>query len=258
MGSGSDRDAPSVGGRFRAATIALLVMSCLCGFFWIVVAPFRTVRDEGVQRAKQRIEEQRERRRSEIAHARKSATAECVVFFGSSTVEFWPLESSFRGRRCLNFGLGGDTAPELLARLDASLPEQRPAGLVLYSGSADLRRAREPVDRIATDLEALLKALRARWPDVPVLVLGVLPGIGEDAASKARLRRVNEILQGLAAAHAVEFLLPPTSLCSEGGAALRPEFARDQWHLNAAGYQLLSEHVLSSETSMARILSGIH
>jgi lysophospholipase L1-like esterase len=166
-----------------------------------------------------------------------------VVFLGSSTISRFPFARLYPGAPCLNRGVGGDTTPGLLARLDRSLPVARPSGLVVYSGANDLRGHAEAPDAIVASTRSLLDALVARFPDVPVALIEIMPISAPPPDEPPRLRALNEGLRSLAANRGVAFVRtnrPP--LMDETGRLPR-SLSADGEHLNDAGYEILARWV---------------
>lgn len=92
-----------------------------------------------------------------------SIPAGSVVFLGSSSVATFPFAACYPGAPWVNRGIGGEDVPQLMGRLDASLPVARPAGIVIHAGQNDLRARALPIDSIVESIEHLADAVRARW-----------------------------------------------------------------------------------------------
>ncbi len=178
-----------------------------------------------------------------------------VVFLGSSTMERFPLSEAFPGRPCLDRGIGDETATELLARLDASLPDARPAGVVLYAASVDFRREGRPPEVIEARVLALVRRLRARLPGIPIALIGLLSERDAPAELVARLRRTNARLAELARTSGLAFVAtdrPPLTLPS---GALSEAYSADRLHLSEAGYRHLARWLLEDGGDVAPLLA---
>lgn len=99
------------------------------------------------------------------------------------------LEAALRARginaRIVNAGVSGDTSGDGLQRLEFTLKSQpAPPELVIISlGGNDMLRALPPEQTLA-NLDAMLKALKAKG--IPVLLMGMLapPNLGKDYAAR--------------------------------------------------------------------------
>ena len=129
----------------------------------------RVVAREQAERSAHRLLEFREEN--------ATAPAGTTVWLGSSTIERFPLAQLMPNRTHLNRGIGGESAGELLDRLERSLPAARPARLVFYVGSIDHRVHGRPAARVAADARRVVEAALERWSQDPpaVTLLGILP-----------------------------------------------------------------------------------
>lgn len=129
-----------------------------------------------------------------------------VVFIGSSSVVRFPLAELFAGGTAISRGLGAENLADTTRRLRWTLPVARPSGVVVWAGANDLRAlAADPivvVERVAR----LLDAIHARFPRVPVAIVGVPPWCDQTVADLDRLRRLNEGLKALAFARTLAFV----------------------------------------------------
>jgi lysophospholipase L1-like esterase len=179
-----------------------------------------------------------------FAAENSAAPADSVVFLGSSTVQYFPLETAFPGRPALNRGIAGESAGELLARLHTSLPREEPAAAIVYGGSIDFRREGAAPAEVARRVEEVLLALRARVPDLPIALLGILPERDMEAALVARLILTNRRLNALATKLRVAFVSTERPPITAPDGSLAPECSVDRWHLNADGYAHLTRWIL--------------
>jgi hypothetical protein len=168
-----------------------------------------------------------------------------VVFVGSSTIARFPLDEVFPGKRCTNLGMGNETAPDLRERLERTLPATvRPAGIVLYAGSADLRfHPRLTAGEIRVRVEAVVAELRRKAPEAPMVLLEVLPGRRQFRAEHAGLRALNAELAALAAERGLVLVRtnrPP--LVDEHGDLL-DAMSVDSHHLGLDGYRVLGRWI---------------
>lgn len=178
-----------------------------------------------------------------------------VCFLGSSTIERWPLEQTFPGKRCLDRGVGGETAADLLARLDASLPGADPAAFIVFIGANDLRREGAPPEVIAGRVARVLSRLAERYPTAPLALVGIFPVRSTGPKERPRLEELNARLREVAAAAGAAFIDTDRPPLSSPDGRLAEEMAADEHHLSPAGYAVLARWVLEDGGAAGRLLA---
>jgi len=165
-----------------------------------------------------------------------------VVFLGSSTVASFPFDACYPGAPWLNRGVAAETVPELLERLDASLPVARPAGVVILAGHNDLRARARPTDEIVANIERTADKVLSRFPDVPITLVEILPLCDTDEPSRLRLDAVNSGLQRLASRRGFGFVHANRPPLTDGAGSLRVDMAGpDRKHVHAEGAKILGK-----------------
>ena len=154
-----------------------------------------------------------------------------VVFFGDSLTEGGNWGAWFPDYTTHNFGVGGDTTDELLARTD-QVVEVHPDAIVLLIGTNDLGMRRS-VEHLVRNAELLLVNLRRDLPGTRTLVQSIMPRGREFADQVQDANR--HLRQFSATVHAQYLDLWPSLALPDG--ELNPEFSDDRLHLNDAGYQ---------------------
>lgn len=167
-----------------------------------------------------------------------------VVFLGSSSVGAFPFEVCYPGAPWVNRGVAAEDIPQMIDRLDWSLPVQRPAGIVIFAGQNDLRARAWPPEQVVASLGDATDAVRARFPDVPITLVEMVPMRDTPASSGARLRQLNEGMRLLAEARGFAFVRANRPPITDGHDSLRPEMATpDGRHMNLAGYSLFARWI---------------
>lgn len=240
----------------------LVLLALACGAYltlaWFEQVPggwrLRNLFEPHAEREAARRAAWRERRLAEFA-AEVPPTGPLVAFFGSSTVERFPLAASFPGAPTLNRGVAFESSTALLDRLGVGVP--RPlAGAVLYIGSIDHRFEEARPEDLMGAVQRIVGQLRAEHGDLALVLLGLL---GERALSeqgKARLDRANEALAEAARLLGGRCVFIPTDrppLSSEGG-QLAEGLSTDSLHLSREGYQVLAGWILEEGGDVARLL----
>lgn len=180
------------------------------------------------------------RRLEAFAREAGRVPAGSVVFLGSSTISGFPFARLFPNAPCVNRGIGGDTTPGLIGRLDKSLPVSRPSGFVVYSGANDLRVDGRDPQAIVASTGALLDALEARFSGVPVTLVETLPMSDPPPGDPARLAALNEGIRSLAAARGAALVRTNRPPLTGADGRLTRDHTRDGEHLNDRGYEVLA------------------
>lgn len=166
-----------------------------------------------------------------------------AVFVGDSITEAFPLARFLEGRRALNRGIGGDTtgavgARGVIRRLDESVFACRPSVMFLQIGVNDLNGTETPPERIVTGVAAIVDAVRARLPDLPIVLGTVLPTAEKwkrHAALNARIEAFNAGLRALARERGLPLLDLHAAYRGDDG-LLPADMTRDGLHLLPDAY----------------------
>jgi hypothetical protein len=245
--------------RRKSLLAAGLALPLLLLLAWFGVIPGGwTLRGWIEPHAERRAREQAEYSSERLAEFRRengTAPAGSIVFLGSSTIERFPLRSAFPERPCLDRGIGDETTDELLDRLDASLPDAPPAGVVLYVASVDFRRAGRSPEVIKSRLETIVRRLRARDPALPIALIGILSERGATPEFVARLAATNARLEGFAQANGLAFVRTDRAPITLPSGALSEECSVDRLHLSEEGYRHLARWLLEDGGDVAQFLA---
>lgn len=169
------------------------------------------------------------------AHHRRldsNTPAGATIFLGASTVQGL---NAARVRAChANFGIGGETARELVGRLDDYRSLDGAAAIVVMTGLNDVLRGDD------TDLADSYRRLLARLPAGPPIILSSLPRLSpateRGRALASTVARANEQARAACASRRncrfvdLHGAMSPLVTLTE----------RDGIHLDAAGYALWS------------------
>ena len=157
-------------------------------------------------------------------------TKESVLFLGDSMTQGADWATWFPDLDTLNFGVGGDTTEDVLARLD-TVVAAHPDEIVLLIGTNDLGM-RRTVEQLVRNIQSMLVDLRRDLPGSRMLVQSVLPR-GREFADRIRDANIH-IRQFAPTVHAQFLDLWPTMALQDG--ELNPAYSDDRLHLNDAGY----------------------
>ncbi len=170
--------------------------------------------------------------------ARQAQDRDAIVFVGDSITEGWKtFDTDFTdlGVKVANRGIGGDTTPNLVHRLQADVLSLNPRALVFLIGTNDLGENTSP-ELIAANCRELLRRVRAAYPTLPVAWCLVMPRRGDNQFPQ-RIRDLNARLTELAKSDSRVTLCDTfTPLALPDGSSKPEAYSPDRLHLNANGY----------------------
>ena len=182
---------------------------------------------------------------------------DAIVFVGDSITEGWhTLKHDFAdlGVKVVNRGIGGDTTPNLVYRLQDDVLSLHPRALVILIGTNDLGEHTSPAV-IAGNLRVLHERIRAAYPDIPIAWCLVMPRRENDTYPE-RIHDLNDRIRELVKSDPHITLCDTfTPLAQPDGSSIPDDFVPDRLHLNAKGYAVwhsVVEPVLSGWNLSAR------
>ena len=177
-------------------------------------------------------------RRTSFAQS-KAQDQNAIVFVGDSITEGWAtLNQDFAdlGVKVVNRGIGGDTTPNLVYRLEEDVLSLHPRALVILIGTNDLGEHTPPA-QIADNLRVLHDRIRSSYPDIPIAWCLVMPRKGDDTYPE-RIRDLNSRIADLVKSDSKITLCDTyTPLALPDGSSKPEDFVPDRLHLNPTGYQ---------------------
>lgn len=176
---------------------------------------------------------------------RKQRDLNGVVFVGDSIFEGWHTlaeDCAGAGVKLVNRGIGGDTLPNLIYRLEDDVLSLNPRGLVILIGTNDLSEHMTP-ELIAGNFQELHRRIRARYPELPVAWCCVMPRRGEDNYPEL-VRDLNRRIAALVASDPRSTLCDTFTPLALPDGSSKPEcFLSDRLHPNAAGFAALKDAI---------------
>ncbi|MFO0588430.1 MAG: GDSL-type esterase/lipase family protein [Polyangiaceae bacterium] len=186
------------------------------------------------------------------------APAGTVVFLGSSTIEKMPLNKLFPGAPVLNRGLGGTQTVQMWEQLDACLPKERPAGVVVNGGANDLRAGRREPLEVLQRVIKVVDGVRERFPGVPIAILEPIVQSEEDFDLVLQITYGSEVLQAWAREQHIPYIRvnrPP--LVTEDGRARKDMTAADGRHPNEQAFKIIAKWIVEEGGEATAPLRGI-
>ena len=173
------------------------------------------------------------------------AVAGRVVFLGDSITDGWDLAKYFPGKPYVNRGIGGQTTPQMLARMYPDVIRLHPAAVVFLAGTNDIARNTGPesLQMVEDNIRAICELAASHKIKI---VLCLLTPISDYTKSKqtehrppADILSLNHWLESYARdVHAG--LADYYSVLVDDKGMLREGFSEDGLHPNARGYELMA------------------
>jgi lysophospholipase L1-like esterase len=161
-------------------------------------------------------------------------TANDTVCLGDSHFELFPLADAFPGQRIRNRGIGGNTAGDLLNRLD-ELFVADPKVVLIQIGTNDLRKAKPlTAGQTSADIEELVLRLKAKT-HTHLILQSVLPS--NKGVDPHQIISLNRQIEALALKHHTGFYDLHARFVDDKLGLLRKYDSGDGVHLNADGYR---------------------
>lgn len=181
-----------------------------------------------------------------------------LLMLGDSITEGWEREGKalwdklYAPRGAVNLGYGGDKTENLLWRLqNGELDGISPRAAVVMIGTNNTGHRLENPRFTAAGIRAVLDELRARQPQMKILLLGIFP---RDAQPGTPMRKINsatnEIVSRYADNENIFYLDIGDRFLAEDG-ELSAEIMPDYLHLSEQGYQIWAE---AMEPALARLM----
>ncbi|MBN1610141.1 MAG: DotU/TssL family secretion system protein [Polyangiaceae bacterium] len=180
-----------------------------------------------------------------------------LVFLGDSITAGWVSVSAYRDHfrkySPLNLGIAGDHTQNLLWRIEqGTLDSLHPELVVILIGVNNLGGGFTP-EQTAGGVGAVVRAVRKRLADTPVLLLAILPA-GHSPTDRLRQKVVdtNRLIKSLAEPGRVTFA-DIGSVLLEPDRTITKATLRDYLHPTADGYERLSTAL---EPIVQRLMGG--
>lgn len=193
--------------------------------------------------------DERSRARTEMVLNRaKENPGECdVIFIGDSITQGWEgagkavWQKFYGGRKCLNFGVGGDRTQHVLWRFEqGQLDGLKPKAAVVMIGTNNSNRDDNTEGDILEGVTAIVQQIRQRLPDTKIVLFGIFPRGKSFNPQRGKLLEVNQALAKLDDGKMVEYVDIGSRLIEPDG-TIAPTMMRDALHPGERGYQIWAE-----------------
>jgi lysophospholipase L1-like esterase len=161
-----------------------------------------------------------------------------IVFLGDSITQGWGanFRNAFPGIKLANRGIGGDTTRGMLLRLEEDVLSLNPSAIVMLLGTNDIEVGIAP-DAIGRNFAAILGAIKARHPKVPVVLCRMFPSSAEKQRPAETIRAVNALYEATVKGDPQVTVVDTWTLFATPEGDATPAWFPDLLHLNPAGYE---------------------
>jgi len=178
-----------------------------------------------------------------------------LCFLGDSITAMWPgnLFGKYFGKyKVVNFGVGGDRTENVLWRLEnGELKGQSPKVVVLMIGTNNL--GFNTVEEVALGVETVVKNLQGKFPKTKILLLGILPKLGnaQEPTEKmlVKIAKVNAITAKLDDGKMIRYLDFGSKFLDKDG-KIQDGILADGVHLTGKGYDIWAASINELLTEM--------
>jgi lysophospholipase L1-like esterase len=177
-----------------------------------------------------------------------------IVFIGDSITQGWEgsgrsvWTNYYSGRKCLNFGVGGDRTEHVLWRFEqGQLDGLKPKAAVLMIGTNNSNKNRDGTEQyseaeILEGIQAIIKQIRTRLPDTKLLVLGIFPRSQTFSTQRGKLLQINQALARAADGQMIHYIDFGSQLVQPDGSISR-DLMPDYLHLSEKGYEIWAKAI---------------
>lgn len=180
-----------------------------------------------------------------------------LLFIGDSITHGWEgagkkaWQKYYGKRNAVNLGIGGDRTQHVLWRLDnGNIDGISPKAAVIMIGTNNSGKGRNTAEEMVDGIVAVVEKLRARLPDMNILLLGIFPRGKKFNDQRGRINQVNQAIRRLSRDSKVYYLDIGHRFLEDDGSmsrAVMPDFL----HLSPKGYEIWAAAI---EKPLARML----
>ena len=160
-----------------------------------------------------------------------------VIFYGSSSIRFWPDFQNCFSWDTINLGFGGSTIAACAWFMPRLLFRFKPKGLVIYAGDNDLAAGRYPAE-ICNNLRLMMFDILRTLGPIPTFFVSIKPSPSRFYL-RSEIARTNQMVQQLITNEQNLYYIDVYShMLDEKGLPLEELYVEDLLHLNQKGYDI--------------------
>lgn len=181
-----------------------------------------------------------------------------LIFVGDSITQGWEgrgkdvWEKYYGHRKPLNLGIGGDRTQHVLWRLDnGNIKGIQPKVALVMIGTNNSGNDRNSAGEIVDGIEAVVKKLRTKLPEMKIILLGIFPRGEKFNDQRGKILQVNQTIRKLHDGAHVHYVDIGHRFMDNDGViprAIMPDFL----HFSTAGYGVWAKAI---ETKLASLLN---
>jgi lysophospholipase L1-like esterase len=187
-----------------------------------------------------------------------------VVFFGSSTIEFWgkrPGSVFFPGKPYVNRGISGETTMQMLLRFQQDVVALHPTAFVFLGGANDVAGNSGPIPLEVTENNIKSMVEIAQANGIKVILASQTPTIefpwNKGIVPGPKLLALSAWEKEFAASHGAAYVDFYSAMVGPDGSFL-PGLSEDGAHPTAKGYEVMApivEHVIREVVGQPEVSS---
>lgn len=189
-------------------------------------------------------------RQSQVLQRAKDNPGPCdIAFIGDSITQGWEgsgknvWQKYYGGRKCLNFGVGGDRTQHVLWRFEnGQLDGIKPKAAVLMIGTNNSNKDDNTEGEILEGVLAIVKQIRTRLPETKILVVGIFPRGQTFSAQRGKILQINQALAKVADGQMIHYVDFGSQLIEADG-SISKAIMPDALHLSERGYEIWAEAI---------------
>jgi len=196
-------------------------------------------------------------KRHESFNARAKKGDVDLIFVGDSITHAWEgpgknvWQKFYGSRKAMNLGIGGDRTQHVLWRLDhGNLDGIAPKAAVLMIGTNNSNGADNTAEQIADGIIAIVEKLRAKQPQMKVLIVAVFPRGEKPSAQREKNAKASQLASKIADGKMIHYIDIGKNFLEDDG-TLTKEMMPDFLHPTEKGYVIWAESI---ETKVAELL----
>lgn len=172
-----------------------------------------------------------------------------MIFIGDSITHSWEnngkevWQKYYGHRKAVNMGFSGDRTQHVLWRLDnGNIDGISPKVAVIMIGTNNSNRDDNTAEEIADGIIAICKKLRAKLPEMKILLLAIFPRSPKPCPQREKITKANKIASKIADDKMIHYLdIGPKFL--QPDKSISKEIMPDYLHLTPKGYQIWAEAI---------------
>jgi len=194
-------------------------------------------------------------RQSQVLQRAKDNPGPCdIAFIGDSITQGWEGNGKnvwtnyYGGRKCLNFGVGGDRTEHVLWRFEqGQLDGIKPKVAVLMIGTNNSNKNRDGTEQyseaeILEGVQSIVKQIRERLPDTKIILLGIFPRGQNFSTQRGKVLQINQALAKLDDGKTI-FYIDFGSQLIENDGSISKTIMPDYLHLSEQGYEIWAKAI---------------